>query len=171
MTTTEALDALAANFDDLGLFLDALVEIAPTIDEEQAVILRAQLEGLSQRLRGAIGTVDYRLIQLVQPGQTVTVPGCGQVSVEAKGKQTTDGTKLALRLAARVADTPCNEDGEPLPPSELCRLTAEELVAVFAINTPSTRFRSGEVKARGLRPGEFSSWADGEPRVKFMAGG
>jgi hypothetical protein len=171
MSTTEtpALDALAVNFSDLGLFLDALIEIAPTLDDEQSIIMRAQLVDLADQVKGAIGTIDHRLLTLLQPGQTVTVPGAGSVSIEAKGKQTTLGAKLARALALRIADAPCDpETGEKLPPSVLAFKIADEITDVFGLDTPSTSFRSTKVKERKLKASEFRSFVDGEPKVVMV---
>lgn len=168
MTATETLDVLAVNFADLGAFLDALIEIAPTLDEEQSVILRGQLDDLAGSVRGAVGTIDQQLISLLQPGQTFTVAGSGAVTINAAGKQTTKGSKLARTIAARVADTPTDADGVMLPPAVLCEKTADELVAVFGLDTASTSFRKGELKTRGLKASAFAEWADGEPKVVFV---
>jgi hypothetical protein len=164
-TDTPALDALSVNFADLGAFLDALIEIAPTLDDEQAVIVRAQLLDLVEQVKGALGTIDVRLVALLKPGESCTVAGSGSVVVEAKGKKTTNGAKLARTLAARIADTPVNEDGEALPPAVLCERTADELVTVFGLDTASTSFRQGELKKRNLRASSFAEWQDGEPCV------
>jgi hypothetical protein len=107
-------------------------------------------------------------LALLEPGQSCTAPGFGQVVIEARGRQSTNGSKLARSLAARVADTPANEDGEALPPGVLCERTADELVEVFGLDTPSTSFRSTALKARGLRAGEYRTFEDGKPSVRFM---
>lgn len=163
-----ALDAIGVNVEALADWLDGTDEIAAGLDEEACVILRTRLDDLLSQVRGAIGTLDIRLLSLMEVGQSLAVPGYGQVVVEQRGKQTTNGTRLALRLAARVADTPCTPDGEALPPAVLCSKTAEEIVKVFALDTASTSFRSGELKSRGLRSSEFRDFADGEPKVRFM---
>lgn len=167
MTATESLDALAVNFADLGAFLDALLEIAPTLDDVQALTMRADLDDLLGQVKGAIGTIELRLLQVLEPGQTIQIPGVGAATISTSGKQTTQGSKLARRLAARVADTPANEDGEALPPAVLCEKTADELVAVFGLDTASTTFRKGELKKRNLRSSEFATWVDGTARVVF----
>lgn len=167
MTATESLDALAVNFADLGGFLDALLEIAPQLDETECVIVRGQLADLAEQVKGAVGTIDQRLLILLTPGETLQVPGAGAVTISSNGKQATKGSKLARTLAARIADTPCNEDGEALPPAVLCEKTADELVIVFGLDTASTSFRKGELKKRGLRTSDYAEWADGEPKVVF----
>ena len=166
VTAVETLDVLSVNFGDLGVFLNALIEIAPNLDDEQCVIVRAELVDLADQVKGALGAIDQRLVQVLQPGQTCTVPGCGSVVVETRGKQTTNGSKLARTLAARIADAPVDpETGEKLPPGVLAHKVADEITDVFGLDTPSTTFRSTKVKDRGLRASEFRSFSDGVPRV------
>lgn len=165
---TERVEAIAANFDSLSEFLMAFDEVVVSAQDEECVILRSMLDDLLGQVRGAVGDVDRRVLELVAPGQSVTAPGFGQLVVEAKGKQTTHGGKLARVLAARIADTPANEDGEKVPPAVLCEKTADEIVIVFGLDTPSTSFRSTEVKNRGLRSGEFRDFEDGQPKVRFL---
>lgn len=164
-----ALAVLSANFADLGLFLDALLEIGPTLDSEQCVTILGQLADLATQTKGAVGTIEQRLLTLLDPGEVVSVPGSGQVIVETNGKKITKGAHLARVIAARVADTPCNADGEPLPPAVLCEKVADEMVIVFGLDNQSASFRSGELKKRDLRTGEFQEFLEGTPRVKFMA--
>lgn len=167
MTVTDPLEAVSLNLQDLALFLDGAAELAAGLDAEQCVELRARLDDLATQTRAAVTSVDHRLLELLDVGQSCSTSN-GQVVIEAKGRQTTKGAALALRLAARVADTPCDEDGQARPPAVLTALTAEELIAVFGLNNPSTSFRSGELKSRGLRAGEFRSFEDGTPKVKFL---
>lgn len=171
MSATEQLDVLAINFADLGVFLDALLEIAPALDDEQCVTVRADLEQLASQVRGAIGTVDHRLLELHHAGEVVTVPGAGQAIIEAKGKSVTKGAHLARVVAARMADRAVDrETGEVLPPAALCQLVADELVVVFGLDNASASFRAGELKKRDLVRGHFEEWADGEPKVRFVPG-
>lgn len=165
--TDTALEAIGANLEDLALFLDGATEIVETFEVEECVELRARLDDLATQTRAAVTSVDHRLLTLLDVGQSCSTPN-GQVVVEARGKQRTYGTRLALRLAARVADTPADADGQMLPPAVLTAKTAEELVAVFALDNASATFRSTELKSRGLRAGEFRSYEDGSPRIRFM---
>lgn len=140
------------------------------LNDEDLVLWRARAHAALKAVHELISTVDTLLLATVPVGTTVTVPGAGQVVVEVRGKSVTNGTHLARVLAARVADTPCNEDGEKLPPAELCARTAEEVVVCFGLDTPSTRFRRGELKSRGLKPGLFEEWTDSQPSVRFIDG-
>lgn len=167
--STAGVDLVGANVADLSDFLDGMGDVVAEFDDEACVAVRAQLTELAAKVKGAIGAVDLCLLSLLVPGQSCTAPGFGQVMIEAKGKQTTHGSRLARMVAARVADTPANEDGEALPPGVLCEKVADELVEVFGLDTPSTSFRTTAVKARGLRVGQFRDYADGEPTVKFLA--
>lgn len=166
--TTAALEAVGVNLEALADWLDGFSEVIASFDVEECVILRSRLDDLMGQVRGAVGATDIRLLSLVDVGQSVSAPGYGQIVVEAKGKTVTHGSKLAARLAARVADTPCDNDGAMLPPAALCAKTADEIVKVFALDNASATFRSTELKGRGLRASEFKDYLDGEPRVRFM---
>lgn len=161
-----ALDLTLEHLAAIGEALDAFDEL--NLDDVSCLTLRSRLEDLKVQVNGAIGAIDNRLIELVPVGQSLSVPGVGQIVVEARGKQTTHGRKLAYALAARIADKPpTNEDGEPLPPAEWCRLTADDMVDTFGLDTASTRFRSTVVKGKGLRAADFRDFEDGVPRVRF----
>lgn len=169
--TDTASELIGDGLNDLSAHLDGMSEAIAPLDLEALVLARAQLEEVKSRVNGAISAVDLRLCDLIPIGATETLPGVGQVVITSNGRQSTNGVKLAAVLAARVADAPANADGEPLPPAELCAKTAAELVDAFALDTPSTRVRSGALKARGLKPGAFVDYSDGEPKVRFISAG
>lgn len=166
--STDALELVADNFDALGNVLDGISEVVADFDDLECGVIRVQLDDLLTKVRGAIGAVDMRLVALLDVGQSLAVPGGGQVVIEAKGRETCNGAKLARHLAARIADTPANEDGEPFPPGVLCERTANEIVECFGLDTASTKFRSTALKARGMRASEFRTFEDGEPKARFM---
>jgi hypothetical protein len=166
--TETALDLVSDNLTGLGAWLDGMAEVIQDFDDTETLVVRAMLDDLLAALRGAIGATDNRLVELIPVGETLTKAGVGSVVIEAKGKQTTHGARLARRLAARIADTPADSDGVALPPAVLCEKTADELVEVFGLDVPSATFRSTAVKGRGMRPGEFREFADGTPRARFI---
>lgn len=167
MPSDDALDLVQDNFTGLGDWLDGMGEVIAAFDDTDTMAVRAMLDTLLSQVRGAIGAVDNRLIQLIPAGTAYNVPGLGSVVIETKGKTTNHGEKLARRLAARVADTPADDDGVALPPAILCEKTADELVKVFGLDNPSHTFRSTEVKNRKLRVSEFRDYEDGLPRVRY----
>lgn len=141
-------------------------------DAEDVVHVVALLRQVKQAVDAALNAQESRLASLLAPGEVLDIPGVCRVSVEVKPKPgNKHGAKLARVLAARVADRPANEDGEPFPPAVIAERAADECVQVFALDTKSTYIRAGELKKRGLRMGDYVEWEDGVPRLMWMEAG
>lgn len=165
---SEAVSGVAESVIDQ---MDSLATTADTWDDEAAVLVLAACEQIRKALGSLAYAANQRIMALTAPGQVVQVPGAGQARHEVASKKRHHGDRLALRLAARVADEAYDrETGERLPPAVLCERTALELVAVFGLANTSQQFRAGQVKQRGMKPGEFIDYADGEATVRFVGG-
>lgn len=140
------------------------------LDPEQITRWLGTAYAARKQASDLIHALETLAIAALPIGDVVTVPGCGQLVIESRGRATNRGDVLALHLAGRVADTPADEDGVALPPGELCRRTAQECIEVFGLDLSSTRFRTGEVKARGMKPGAYRSYGDARPCVVFIDG-
>lgn len=74
-----------------------------------------------------------------------------------------DGRRLCHVLASRVSDQPVDlETGEVLPPAALAAKVADELIDVAGLDRPSHGFKSTAIKARGLKPGDYSEYEKGD---------
>ena len=163
-----AVDLILDHLAALTEALDGMADLVADLNDEDTAVVRVALDDVLTKLRGAIYSTDQRLIHLLDVGQSIAAPGGGQIIVEAKGKQSTYGARLANRLASHVADKKADEDGVPIPAAVQCFRTAQEIVAVFGLDIASTSFRRTELKKRGLVASEFCEFSDGEPKVRFV---
>ena len=95
---------------------------------------------------------------------TFTVQGLGTLMRTYSGKRSRwEGRRLAHLLAARVSDRPVDlETGEMLPPSAIASAVADELIDCAGLDRPSHGWKSTAIKARGLKPSEFSNYEAGD---------
>ena len=138
--------------------IDRFDEVATSLgdDPEDVLHIVARLRAIKTSLTSALNAQEARLCELLGD-DTLTVPGVAVCTRVPKFKQETYGSKLAARIAARVADSPADTDGVALPPGVLTERVAHAMVKVFALDNASASFRAREVQALGWKPGEFRS--------------
>lgn len=154
MTTT-------ANTALRELVADAFSLDAPLTITERAEMLRevidlvADLNLVRSELEASIGADMESDTMTTKYGTLVRSYG---------GKRSRwDGRRLAHVIAVRMSDRPVDlETGEVLPPAAIAGAVADELIECAGLDRPSHGWKSTALKARGIKPGEFSDYEPGE---------
>lgn len=155
MSTAEQLEGLRALVAD-QFSLDAPLTITERASMLREVIdLTADLNMVRGELEASIGADMESDTLTTQYGTLVRSYG---------GKRSRwDGRRLVHVLAARVSDTPVDLDtGEVLPPAALAAKVADEIIDCAGLDRPSHGFKSTAIKARGLKPGDYSDYEKGD---------
>ena len=135
---------------------------APLTITERAHMLR-EVADLIADLNLVRGALEQSIGEDMEE-DTFTVNGLGTLVRTYSGKRSKwEGRRLAHLLAARVSDRPVDlETGEMLPPSVIASAVADELIDCAGLDRPSHGWKSTAIKARGLKPSEFSEYEKGD---------
>lgn len=145
-------------------------EMEASPDVQDWAVLREKAAESVRALQFAISAIDKAIIEVLPAGGMYIPSIARTVMPSAKpGKVKTEGKKLALLLAARVADTPGDpETGETLPLGVLCAKVADELIQCSGIGTESHRWRTTALKERGVEIKDYSDVGEWTTELRFL---
>ena len=139
------------------------------------------VEGVAAQLRDLrvfkreVADTEAKLVTFladILPGGGLGVPGVGLVEAKkSASKKRTDGRRLALVVAARLADEVVDRETGEIPPlSVVCQRVAEELVVTAGLDNESHAWRSGELKKRGIDVAKFVETEGGKTNILITEG-
>lgn len=174
LLTREALGEMAQALDDLGRLLPRMRLSGPDLAEYHALLVGLSGKEAPKGDLSLKATVELLAAEVLTafcrraPRGTEVREGLRAYPYRRKAAVRTDAAALISAVRAAAEDRWhrlfVTEDGEVLRP--LADVVAEALVAAGALDTPSHRWRSGDVKALGIKLDRYQqtepgAWAMG----------